>query len=265
MGLPTFGADSVLRDVTLTVSSEDPAFPKANLKDERAFTIFKPLGIGSPVDIITDAGVGFTSRVNYLGLIFHDLFTQGASIAFASSPDAAVWTDIFTAVPGDNRVIFRSFGLVTARYFRLRVSGAAAPFSIGELNWGRKVEVPYGLPVGFDPNAEVLDLAYSVSQVGNILGSIYKFGTVRLALSWNHLPATFVEGTDVGEFRHFWDTWAGLGRPFFFCWAAGNPGASEKDAIFCVAEAGTPLTRPYNAPRQQGYRDLAFSVMALKE
>ena len=61
MGLPAFGADSLLDSDTLTVSpGEDSGFPKANATDDRIFTLFKWTG-SAPFDLITDAGVGNTS------------------------------------------------------------------------------------------------------------------------------------------------------------------------------------------------------------
>lgn len=265
MGLPTIGADSLLDSDTLSASpAAAGGFPITNLHDDRVFTIFKPQ-TNAQLDIITDAGLGNTSDVDYFGMILHDLFTQGATLTFAHSPDNIVYTTVFTVVPSDNLVIFRSFAAVSKRYFRARITGATAPVSIGELQWGTKVEVPFGVPVGFDPDAEKLEVGFSRGQSGNIVGSFKRFISRRAALRLPLLTNAFVSGTTVGLFKEFWDNHGALGKGFFFCWNAGNPGSFEKNAFFGVVDFQAGIRRPLRTQLDVGFRDLEFEVVGMKE
>ncbi len=153
MGLPLFGADSLFDDTTVltTVTSEESGFPRTNLSDDRRFTVYKPMSpVVDPIEIQTDAGVGNTNDVDYFGLTFHDLFTQGASITFAQAAlPGGPFTNIFppsgSFLVTDDKIILRTFTKVTNRIFRLTISGhGTKQFSIGELQWGLKVEVPFG-------------------------------------------------------------------------------------------------------------------------
>lgn len=270
MGLPLFGAESRLDDASpatiIVAPGEDTSFPKANVTDDRLFTLFKWTG-SAPFDLITDAGVGNTADVDYFGLVGHDIFTQGGTIEFDNSPDNITYAGptIFTVTPTDDKIILRTFTKVTDRFFRLRITGASAPPSIGQASWGLKVEVPFGMPRGFDPNAERLRLRNTVSQSGNILGAVGIFTERAANLRLRLMPGSFVNGTTIGQFREFWDNHASLGNPFFWSWNAGNPGSFEKDAFFAVVENDASIARPLATQLDVGFRDIQFSVLGLKE
>ncbi len=266
MGLPLFGADSLLDSDTLTSSPvAATAFPLANLNDDRVFTAFKPSATGT-LDIKTDAGVGNTSDVDYFGMVGHDLFTEGATITFARSSDDISYTTIFTSTPGDDKIILRGFDQETFRFFRLRITGAVAAVSIGQLQWGTKVEVPFGIEVGFDPLAEVVRMRQTRSQEGNILGSVATFAERRASIALRLMPNSFVNGTTVGDFLEFWDNHASIGKPFFWQWNAEEPPVNfEKDAFFAVIVNDVAISRPIVTPLDSGERDISFDIEGLKE
>ncbi|KKM02210.1 hypothetical protein LCGC14_1786700 [marine sediment metagenome] len=266
MGLPLFGADSLLDSDTLTSSiAAASGFPVANLNDDRIFTVFKPT-TNATLDIKTDAGAGNTSDVDYFGMVGHDLFTQGATITFARSTDDISYTTIFTTVVGDDKIVLRGFDKETFRFFRLRITGSTAAGSIGQLQWGTKVEVPFGIEVGFDPLDEVVRMRHTRSQSGNILGSVATFSERRASISLRLMPNTFVNGTTVGQFREFWDNHASVGKPFFWQWNAEEPVVDfEKDAFFAVIVNDAALGRPIVTPLASGERDISFDIVGLKE
>lgn len=265
MGLPTIGANSLLDSDTLTVSpGEDASFPKENATDDRVFLLFKWTG-SAPFDLITDAGVGNTSDVDYFGLITHNLFTLTGTLTFAQSADNISYTTIFTVAPGDDLIIFRSFTKVTNRFFRLRITGTASPPEIGEVAWGTKVEIPFGVPPGFDPQREEIDQNFNRSQTGNILGALHRFVSRRIPISIDLIPTAFITGTTLGLLKEWWDNDGGIGKPFFFGWNAGNPGSFEKDSVFGVADPRRGIRRPLATQLDVGFRDLQFEVIALKE
>ena len=265
MGLPFFGADSRLDSDILTVSpAAASGFLEANLTDDQLFELFKHSATGT-LDIITDAGVGNTGDVDYLGLVNHDLFTQGSTITFASSPDNVVYSTIFTVAPADNKIIARSFTLVTDRFFRLRITGSAAAPFIGQASWGKRVEVPFGIEVGYDPQTETVRMRHTRSQTGQILGAVATHSERRSNISLKFMPESFVRGTSVGDFGEFWDNNAKIGKLFLWQWNGGNPGSFEKDAVFMVIENDASIGRPLVTQLDVGFRDISFSAVGLGE
>ena len=263
MGVPLFGANSRLDADTLTVTSENTSFPKANLTDDRVFTVFKPATNVDPLDIITDTG-GAGSVVDYFGIVGHDLSTQSVTITFASSADNVTYTTIFATTPTTDKIIFRSFTSVTNRFFRLRITGQTAIPSIGEVAWGKRVEPPFAISFrGFDPQAEEVNMRINRSQSGNILGSIFAFAErsarVRIPLT----PDSFLRDNTLGGFLDFWDTHAGIGKPFFFLWCKDCN--FDQDAFFGVIEPGSRINRPLRTSLSSGFRDLDLEVIGLKE
>ena len=238
MGQPIFGADSLLDSDTVTSSESLKAgFPLANLSDDRIFTVTIPTSGGSMTDwdIITDAGVGNTSDVDYFMMVGHNLFSQSVdSITFASSPDNIVYTEDVVA--------------------------------IGQLQWGTRVQLDAFIQVRFDPQDEEIRGRFHRSQVGNIIGAISTFqerrGAIEIPLV---LDSELRDTTSPGGFQDFWDNHASLLKAFVFAWNPGNPGSFEKDSFFCVVDASRGISRPTVTPNEGFRRDLSMLVIGLKE
>ena len=268
MGLPLFGAESRLDDASPASFSVTPVaatgFPESRLNDDRDFLAFKWSATGT-LDVVYDAGVGNTGNVDYFAMVGHDLFTQGSTAVFASSPDDIVYTTIFTVTPTDDNIVLRAFTLVAARFFRLRVTGSTAAPSISELNFGEQVQIPFNMGTGFDPQAERTRMRSTRSQTGNILGTVALFSERSAAINLPFMPNSFVNGTSIGDFKEFWDNHASLGKPFFWAWNPANPGNFEKDAFFAVIVNDATLARPVTTPLDSGFRDIRFNIVGLKE
>ncbi len=273
MATPVIGANSRLDTDTVTVSpAEDTSFPAANLSDDRLFTVFKPTSAATTVDVKTDAGVGNTVDVDYFALGGHDLSDPAQDgngavlLTFASSPDDAVYTTIFTVTPLDDKVIFRTFTKVTQRFFRLRMTrGSSFIPSLGQLQWGVAVDFGFGVTVGFDPEAERLRARMNQAQTGNLLGSTLQFSERRASVRFRLLTDTFIRGTTVGDFGEFWDNHGSLLKQFFFAWNPGNPGSFEQDAFFAMVDPGVAIRRPLATQVAAGARDLSFDIVGVKE
>ncbi len=272
MGRPIFGADSRLdTDTVLSNIAAETGFPLDNLSDDREFTTFKP-STSATLEIRTDAGVGNTVDVDYFMAIGHDFNTQGASLVFASSPDDAVYTTIFSSTPGDDRVVVRTFTKVTRRFFRLTISGQSAAPSIGQLNWGVRVEPPFfALPSDFDPLMETARFRSGRSQSGNILGSVIGFVGRRANIRLELQPFTFVGGTTLGDFQEFWDNHAVAGKAFLWWWNQNDPTdpdpdpTFEKDAFWVVIDNDATISRRLRTQLDVGFRDIEFTVVGRKE
>jgi hypothetical protein len=272
MSNPIFGAHSRLDLDTITATPvENPAFPRVNLKDDRLYTVFKPNAAATIVDLVTDALVPVP--VDYFMAVAHDFFNPASdglgplTVTFASSPDNIVYTTIFTVLVADNKIIARAFAAVTERYFRLRLTrGVAFIPTIGELQWGVRVEVPFGVMVGFDPQSESINANVQRSQTGQFLGAVRTFSSRQAELKFPLLTDAFVRSAVApGGFQDFWDNHACKMKPFLFAWSPGNPGAFEKDSFFALVDPAQDIVRPLRTQLASGYRDLEFSVMGVKE
>lgn len=275
MAVPMVGADSRLDNDTVTTSpAEDANFPASRLSDDRTFTVFKTTSASAIVNIVTDAGVGNTVNVNYVMIVGHDLSDPASdgngavNVSFQDSADGSAFNpDQFNFMPSNNKIILRTFSTVTNRFFRLRFTrGATFIPSIGQTQWGTRVDMEFGTQVGFDPQEERLVARINRSQTGQILGAISTYSERRATINIPLVTNAFVRSTTApGGFQDFWDNHATQMLPFVFAWNPGNPGSFEQDAFFCQLEPGQMIQRPLRTPLDSGFRDLEFRVTGLKE
>lgn len=265
------GSESRLDSDTVTVSpSAATGFPESNMSSDRPFLVYKPSAAGGTVDIITDAGVGNTADVDYFMIVGHDLFdpeTDGngaVTLTFARSTDGISYTTIFTQAATDNLIIPKKFVKETFRFFRLRLTrGTNFTPSVGELQWGTAVVFPFGMPVGFDPNSEEINVRANESQTGNFLGTILNFVQRKATVSVPMLDNSFVSGTSLGEFKHWWDNDGTKMKGFLWWW---NPDDTFRtDAFFAIVDPGTGINRSLATQVAAGLRDLEFEILGLKE
>jgi len=271
---PIFGADSRLDQDTLTTAPlASASFPTANLFDDRIFTLFKPSASSTEVIVKTDAGVGNTVDADYFMVVGHDFFDPAVDgngalrVRFENSADDISYStivDINTAT--DNKIISRTFSKVTDRFFRLRLTRVATFVpSIGQTQWGKRVELPIGFEPGFDPQEERIRSASTRSQTGNILGAVRFFTERSIRIRGRLILDSFIRDETTGGFQDFWDNHAALLKPFLFAWNPGNPGSFEKDALFAIIDSSQGIRRRLRTQLDVGFRDLEFAITGLKE
>ena len=268
MANPMIGADSRLDTDTVIVSpAQDADFPASNLSDDRAFTTFKPGSAATTVDIITDFGsVG--TNVNYFMMVGHNLGTIGSILVeFADSADNISYNAATVSVtPTDDKIILRTFSTVNNRFFRTRMTGASFTPSIGQLQWGVRVDFDFPVLVGFDPQRERLVSRINRSQTGQILGAISTYVERRADIDIPFSKNASIRSTTApGGFQDFWDNHATSMKSFVFAWNPGNPGTFEKDAFFAILDPQTAIDRSLSTPLDTGLRNLDFSIVGLKE
>ena len=291
MGNPILGSDSLLDDSSVTTTpsvAADAAFPLSNLNNDRPWSPYKMGSANVTLTIESDAGVGKTKIVDYFMLVGHDLFDPAldglgpiTSLFFERSADAAAWSTVFSIVPGstpvgsiaDNKIIARFFSTpIVDRAFRLRLERPANAFiaTLGELQYGKAVVFPVGMSRGVDPNAESLNSSRSQSQTGQIVGTTERYSDRTQTINMQFLPTSFVDGTDVGEFKEWWDNEGSKMKGFLLHWNPdldpdANPGVFEKDAFFAIVVPGSRISRPLSTQVATGLRDVNFSVTGPKE
>ena len=117
--------------------------------------------------------------------------------------------------------------------------------------------------MGFDPNVETINVRANESQTGNFLGTISNFvqrsATVRVPL----LENSFVTGTTLGDFKHWWDGDGTSMKAFLWWW---NPNDTFRtDAFFAIVNPSTSINRPLVTQVSVGRRDIEFDILGLKE
>ena len=112
------------------------------------------------------------------------VFDAGATAptGISQAPDGTLWVcddtpnkiyNVLIPIPIDNKPFLREFGLISSRYWRIKLSSLSdAPF-MGIAYWGLSSEWDY--PSLFDPNAESNKAKVNVSPTGYLLAINNKF------------------------------------------------------------------------------------------
>lgn len=199
-----------------------------------------------------DAGEGNSGDADYLAILGHNLSSVGASIALQHSQDGLAYTDAFAPfAPASDEVILKEFtGAPSARYWRVKITGAASPVHIAVCVWGEKTELDYAT-ASFDPHGQVSVGSTGVSYGGYVIGAHTRYTERRLTLRFNDADQELYD-----KVSSWWES-SGLGN-FFVAWnTAGYPG-------------DVYLVRPdesFNNPFVGGglYRDITVRLKGRKE
>ena len=211
------GYHNLLEDsgATITASTEATGYPKENAYDWRVFDWWKPTATG---DSWIQAAFASAKTVDYFAVAGHNLTDVGASIKLQYSTNSgSTWNDATTAASGiDNRIIFKSFGVITASYWRVLVNAPTSVASIGIVAFGNRLDLQRGFPSGFTPAALARENEYqtSMSENGQFIGrsvsrKIYngKFNLRNLTPEWvRNYWEPFIDHAETKPFFISWDT-----------------------------------------------------------
>jgi hypothetical protein len=129
----------------ITVSGEDATKPKTRLYDRRTRLPFADTANTGTRVYKVDQGAGGTGATNALYIAAgHNL--SGATVAYESSPDDAVWTPRGSIVPASSGAFrIHGAGLTpwTTRYTRMTVTGAAAAPQLTEALFTLALQYPF--------------------------------------------------------------------------------------------------------------------------
>lgn len=209
------GYNNLFEDTTgtVTASTETAGYAKENAYDWRPYDWWKASAIG---DSWVQIAFPSTRTVDYFAVAAHDLTTQGASIKLQYSTDSgSTWNDATTAASGvSNRVIFKSFSVITASYWRILVNAPTSVASIGVVAFGDRLDLPRGFPPGFSPVALARENTYqtSMSDNGQFIGRSVKRKMYKGAFELPQVSPTWV--------RNYWEPFIDHAetKPFFFSW-----------------------------------------------
>jgi hypothetical protein len=219
--LPTILFDNKFAFGALTASSELDDYAKENVRDEGTTKQWKPSSL--PAWIKND--YGSSVAVDAVAIVGHTCGTSGNTLVIESSPDDSVWTTRATVIPTDNSTILALFTSVTARYWRVSISGGTAPF-LGVVIVGPRFNFPAGVMAPYTPAwlARDYELLTSTTIGGQFIGNrvLRQGGSTKIDLV--AVSRSFGENDILPFMLHY-----NIGKAFV--WAAG-PSIFDKDVAY---------------------------------
>jgi hypothetical protein len=201
------GIDNIARSGTVDASSEAAGFPAISAANPLTYEFWKPTAF--PAWWRVDAGAPVT--VDYVGIAAHNLGTIGSTVEVQSSTDNSTWTTVDSHTPTSDAPIMFLFAPVSARYWRITVTGEAV---IGAVYIGKVLEMQRAAFAGINP----IDLSRRTvirpnrSEGGQWLGrSVIREGSFT-SVGFRHLTNAW--------YRANFDPFVEEARsyPFFFAW-----------------------------------------------
>lgn len=209
---------------------------RSNAVDGNTYDYWVPNVSGAEAVFTVDLGAA--AVITMASIAAHTLHVWGATARIERSTDGTTWVDggAGPVTPSeDHAVAWRMAGNVSARYWRLRLTGLTAGDrpAIGVIWFGRELIFPDRTMSGASPALRATDvqLQSNVSVGGNLMGSniVAKGATVSLSLP--RVPVEFVRGDLLPFIDHF-----NSGRGFVYGW---RPTQYPTDLHWCWRDGGT--------------------------
>ena len=202
------GFHTVTRDGTLTASSETSTNPAYAAGLPNTYEYWIPTSV--PAWIQVDAGEAI--ECDYFGIASHTIGSDGAALTLQYSNDGATWTDITNASFTTDTPIIIYFTAVTARYWRLYITGSAPRIGVWYVGKALTMQRPiYGghSPVTMSRKTVVRS---NRSEGGQFLGRYIVRSGVATKFSYKNL--------DAGWIRSHFDKFILSARqyPYFIAW-----------------------------------------------
>lgn len=216
--LPTILYNNFFATGTLAASSEAVGYPKESVRSENTIKFWRPTSL--PANISVDLG---TARaMDSFAIVAHDCGTRGNTILLQSSPDNSAWTTRCTVIPTDNTTILGLFTSVSARYWRVQISGGTVP-TIGVIILTNRFILPGGVKPPYVPIwlSHQFELLTANTLGGQFMGNRILRKAGRTQISLVAFERTYVESTLI-PFRDHYNS----GKPFIF---ASGPSVFTKD------------------------------------
>ncbi len=204
-----FGYQTIVTEDNITSLTQAAGFPVASLANPLTAERWKPTALPATVTIDNGSAVD----VDYIGLASHTFARDRCVITAQYSFDGSEWFDISEASPGDGKPIMFIFSTITARYWRLNITGESVP-SLGVLYIGQLLVSQRGIYGGHTPitMGRKTRTIRNKTEGGQFAGiSIIREG-VGTNIDLKHLDAIWYRD----NFEPF--VVSARARPFFFAW-----------------------------------------------
>ncbi len=237
--------DNIIADASVSGTAVLTGGARENIQTVSTYDKWRPDVTGTSA--ILDFDCGSSKTANSMALAAHNLSSFSAIVTLYSSTDGSSWTSLQSATPSDNSALGFRFPAVSARYWRLAVTGLTAGdlISIGVLILGEELIFPRRFYQDFAPvlTATEVELQSNVSVGAQLLGAtvVSRGSTIPFAI--NNVEPGFFRSAEWLNFQ----TQFSFGRGFFFGW---RPGKYPQDFYYCWRSGSVPR------PRNSGPRDL---------
>lgn len=239
---------------TATDTDSDSQYDVLNIKDLRTYTHHKFAGSGTKYYTID---CGSAKSADALAIISHNLKTANATVSVEYSSDnfsADVNVALSGFTPSDDKAFLKLFTSQSARYWRIKIVTASIVVWLGVAIVGERFIFERYPVAPFDPQPEKIISKTSISNTGNLLGSVIQYIEIQIEVSFKHLTPSWAANT----FRPIWDAHLSQLKPFFWAWELDN---HSDEVYFGQITEGFHLKMPYDPVR----RSLTLKMRGVKE
>ncbi len=201
------GYKNIATQDNVTASTEAEGWLGEDAVTPLTFEGWRPTAL--PATLTVDAGAAVPA--DYFGLVAS---LSGCTAYLERSADNVSWTTVVAVAPTNDAALMRFFDEVSARYWRLRITGGAVMPLVRVFFVGVALQMQRPIYSGHTPLtlARQTEYANSVSEGGQFLGrSIVRKG-VGTAYAWANLTAAW--------YRQYFDPFVSYAQrgAFFIAW-----------------------------------------------
>ena len=242
------GWRNIVRAASVTATPSSPATSSLALFNDFTYERYQPQSLPATIEVDNGTAV----EVDYLGIASHDLGDTGTTIDFQYSFDASTWVTVDSFSVPDNSTIMRLTQRVSARYWRVRLTGGDGQPFIGIIYMGLALAMMRPIYGGHSPITLSRTTANRPQQTetGQFMGRNIARRGLQSNLDFTNLKPDWYRDNFDPFVVHAYE------RPFFVAW---RPLSYPDEVAFCELPAGTTIQ-----PTNTGRPDLMSVSVPLK-
>lgn len=224
---PHIGYKNIVDADNITATSTAAGFYVESLANGTTTERWKPNAI--PASLIIDAGEQVD--VQYIGIGAHTIGNYANTVTVYYSNDGATYTKIADILPITNRAIMFCFDTITARFFKIRLTGGTGLPAIGVVQIGELLTMQHKMYGGHSPItlSRNSNTVRNMTEGGQFAGVSFISGGVSTGFSFDNLTAQWYRDNFDPFVLHartkpFFITWynAKFAREAAFVWTSGD-------------------------------------------
>jgi len=233
----------------VSASTAAAGYPAVQATDPATWSSWRPTSV--PAWLRSDMGVA--TVIDAVGIAAHTLASSGAVVAVQRSSNNVTWTTVYTYTPTSDEDVLILFPAVSARYWRVYVTGAVA--NLGYVSFSQRLTFPHTPVDSYTPlhHARKYTKMFNDSIKGAMLGNRVMAAGAETAVDLGFVDRSFVDGALRGFESHY-----NQGGTFFY---AGWPQGQPLDVGYCRAGSEDEIIQVQYVEAGK-LAELSFSVMA---
>lgn len=225
---PLILADNRFLDGVPTATATATGFDALHIRDGRTYTRWMA---PAPGVFRIKVNCAAAKSAAALGIIGHNLYSAGATIAVESSTDDLVWTTRLAAfTPSDDKALLKLFATVSAQHWSLLIDSPTVAPWLAVAMIGNCLEFPFPPDAPYTPYTESVQEESQTSKTGNPLGTVIRYYPLEIKPQFSHPSRSWVEDS----YRPFRQNYSRQRKYFFWAWdLSAYPGQ-----VFYVKDIG---------------------------